>query len=145
MQTPKKPRCSGTMTEAAFRAFVVAALRQKTRFWKPISDCLRKARVRRGIYKCAECWKEVTASISWIYKSGKKKGQKKKIKNIVIDHIKPIVDPAVGFTTFDSFIENAFCEEDNLQAICHSCHQIKCAEEKAIATERRRKEKEDNL
>jgi len=33
----EKPRCNGTMTQSAFWSFIRSALRQKSRFWKPIS------------------------------------------------------------------------------------------------------------
>jgi len=70
----------------------------------------------------------------------KEKGRK--VKNTFVDHIKPVVDPAVGFTTWDDYIERMFCEADNLQVLCKACHDAKSEEEKAIAVERRRKEKE---
>lgn len=127
-----KTRCSGLWTEAKYRSFIVNLLRQGTRKWKPISDCIKKARIRRGIYLCAECKEEVPASISV---NGKRK------KNIIVDHEPPVVDPEVGFTTYDEFIEKLFCEEDSLQALCLRCHDEKTKEERKIADERRRREK----
>lgn len=139
--TTNKPRCSWTMTEAQFRSFIISRLRQKTRWWKPVWEIIRKARTRRGFYKCNVCKQEVPATIKGIYKTGKKKGKPKKIKNILADHIEPIIDPVVGFVDFNSFIERAFCEEDNLQAICYKCHTKKTNEERRIWAERRAKEK----
>ena len=78
---------------------------------------------------CNVCKKEVPSSIKWVYKTGKKAWKPKKIKNILADHITPIIDPVVWWQGWDSFIENAFCEEDNLQAICYECHSKKTAEE----------------
>lgn len=49
-----------------------------------------------------------------------------------VDHIKPVVDPKKGFTTWDEFIDRLFCERKNLQAICLECHKVKTAEEKEI-------------
>lgn len=69
-------------------------------------------------------------------------GSRKRVKNIIVDHIKPVIDPAVGFTTWDSFIEGLFCEKDNLQALCRTCHKAKTQEEIEIAKSRRAKEKE---
>ena len=38
-----KPRNAGTMTESAFWSFIRSALRQKSRWWKPITECKLKA------------------------------------------------------------------------------------------------------
>ena len=56
--------------------------------------------------------------------------------------VEPITDPAVGFTNWHDYVENMFCEVDNLQVLCLACHKIKCQEETDIATARKRMEKE---
>jgi 5-methylcytosine-specific restriction endonuclease McrA len=53
---------------------------------------------------------------------------RKRVKNIVVDHIKPVV-PVEGWVSWDDCIENMFSEEDNLQALCSHCHKIKSGEE----------------
>ena len=50
-----------------------------------------------------------------------------------VDHEPPVVDPRTGFTTWDSFINNLFCEEDKLQVLCKACHDEKSKEERLIA------------
>lgn len=130
-------RCGGQWTEARFNSFIKSLLRSGTVRWGPIQQCLKDARVRRGYYLCSCCGKEVTATKLTTLKNGKEK----RVKNIVVDHIQPIIDPAIGFTNWDDVIERMFCESDNLAAICHDCHSTKCAEEAAIAKERRAKEK----
>ena len=47
-----------------------------------------------------------------------------------VDHIKPVVDPVQGFQTWDLFINNLYCESENLQAICKPCHKEKTLKEK---------------
>lgn len=123
------------MTEAAFTAFIKNQLRGGTRKWGPMHDCLSKARISRGLYRCDGCGSEVPATTTV-------EGSRKRTKNIIVDHIKPVIDPAVGFTTWDSFIEGLFCEMNNLQALCLQCHTEKTNEERAIAKDRRAKEKE---
>ncbi|AUR96960.1 hypothetical protein NVP1253O_27 [Vibrio phage 1.253.O._10N.286.45.B12] len=127
-----KTRCGGRWTEARFNSFIKGALRGATRKWAPIQDCLKNARTRRGFYLCAECKQEVPATV--------KVGTKRK-KNAIVDHIVPIVDPAVGFTNWHDCVERMFCEEDNLQVMCLDCHLVKCQEEKDIEKARKAGEK----
>ena len=91
------------------------------------------------MYSCAACKKQMGATAWRVYKSGKKKGKPRKIKNIVADHIEPVVDPHVGFQGWDVYIKRMFIEI-GWQAICLGCHKIKSAEESAIAAKRRKNE-----
>jgi 5-methylcytosine-specific restriction endonuclease McrA len=59
-------------------------------------------------------------------------------KEVQIDHISAIIDPTEGFTSWDSVINNMFCEADNLQCLCVGCHKIKTASEKQLAKERKK-------
>lgn len=127
-----KTRCSGKWTEARYRSFIKGALRQATMKWAPIQECLANARTRRGFYRCNLCKEEVPAT---------EKVGRKRIKNIVVDHIEPIIDPAVGWVSWDDTVERMFSELDNLQAICKACHDVKSQEEKDIAKKRRAQER----
>ena len=131
-----KVRCNNQWTEARYTTFVKNLIRSGSRKWGPTQLCIKKARVERGIYLCANCHEHVPATIVV-------EGLKGRTKNILVDHIAPVIDPHVGFTTWDSYIAGIFCEEDNLQIICRACHLVKTKEETDIATERRRREKED--
>lgn len=130
-----KTRCGGRFTEARFNSFIKSLLRQGTRRWAPIADVKKKGRTRRGFYHCDGCQKEVPATI---IVNGKR------TNNAVVDHIFPVVPPETGFTTWDDVIERLFCEEEDLQLLCHDCHTTKSMEERAIAKQRRAKEKESN-
>lgn len=127
-------RCSGKWTEAYFRNFVKNQIRSATRKWKPIQDCKKAAKVGYGEYQC-ECCKEVVPPTIFDSDKGKR------VTNVFVDHINPIIDPNVGFTTWDDFIEGTFCEADNLQLLCGKCHKAKSQEEIEVAKERRAKEK----
>ena len=127
-----KTRCSGKWTEAKFRSFIKNNLRRASIKWAPIQEVLSEARTKRGFYHCDGCNQEVPASI---------KIDGVRHKNIYVDHIEPIVDPAVGFTTWDCVIDRMFCEKDNLQALCKACHDAKTQEENQVAKERRAQEK----
>lgn len=116
-----KPRSSGNWTEGRYRSFITSVLRNGSRRWAPIHLTKKKARVARGLYKCAACNNSVPTT---------KVVKGKRINNVFVDHIKPVVDPVKGFTTWDDFIERLFCEEDNLQLLCRSCHDNKTEKEK---------------
>lgn len=116
--TPKT-RNAGTMSESAFWGFIRSALRQKSRWWKPITEC--KAKARRAYtgplkrqkyeYQCNSCGK-------WFPE-----------KQINVDHI-------VGAGSLNcaedlpGFVERLFCEQDNLQVLCTDCHDKKTQSEK---------------
>lgn len=132
----EKTRNGGQWTEAKYKSFVKNQLRSATRKWPPISQCSKDARVARGMYRCACCQEDVPATI---------KNGRKREKNIFVDHIQPIVDPHIGWTTWDDVIERMFCEADNLQLLCKKCHDEKTAEERTIANNRRKSEKEQSI
>ena len=127
-----KPRCGGEWTEARYNSFVKSSLRQATRRWAPIQHAKKDSWVYRGFYKCASCEAVVPLTLKIDGKSH---------KNVIVDHIKPIIDPAVGFTTWDECIERMFSEKDNLQVLCKACHDVKSNEEKQIAKTRRTNER----
>ena len=109
-----KTRNSGTMTESAFWSFIRSALRQKSRWWKPISECKLKAKRKyKGTnkrqkfeYQCKKCKQ-------WFAE-----------KNINVDHIKPAGSLNCA-EDLPGFINRLFCEIDNLQVLCEPCHNVK--------------------
>ena len=126
---------NGQWTPARFKSFIVGQLRSATQRWGPKQKCIQRAKVGHGLYKC-ECCGEVGPPTL-----PPPAGKKRRIKNIVADHISPIVDPEIGFTTYDDWITRAFIELEGLQALCHKCHTEKSNEEKSIAKARRSKSK----
>lgn len=131
-----KTRNGNTWTEAKYRSFIRGNLRRVTMRWGPIANCLKAARTSRGIYLCAGCGREVEATV---------KVNGRRVKNVHVDHIIPIVDPNVGFVSWDELINRMFTEADNLQCLCGECHKIKTDEEKAVAKARRDKLKVEDF
>lgn len=127
-----KPRNSGQWTEGRYRSFITSILRSGSRRWGPIHSTKKKARVSRGKYKCAACNKTVGAS---------KVIKGKRVSNVFVDHIEPVV-PTSGFDTWDGFIGRLFCEEDNLQVLCRSCHDNKTRRE---TTQRKKNDRDPSL
>jgi 5-methylcytosine-specific restriction endonuclease McrA len=114
-----RPRNAGTMTESGFWTYIRSALRQKSRFWKPITECKLKAkRAYKGPnkrqkfeYQCNKCKK-------WFPE-----------KQINVDHIVP-TGSLKSAQDLPRFVETLFCETDNLQVLCEKCHDAKTKSEK---------------
>ena len=114
-----KSRNAGTMTESAFWSFIRSALRQKSRWWKPITECkLQAKRAYKGTnkrqkfeYKCASC-------NNWFPE-----------KQINVDHIKPAGSLNCA-QDLPGFVDRLFCEQENLQVLCEKCHDVKTKSEK---------------
>jgi len=109
-----KVRNAGTMTESQFWSFIRSGLRQKSRWWKPITECKMKARRaykgpnkrQKFEYQCALCQ-------NWFAE-----------KNINVDHISP-AGSLNSAQDLPGFVERLFCEQDNLQVLCTACHDVK--------------------
>lgn len=116
----ERPRNAGTMTESAFWSFIRSTLRQKSRWWKPITQCkLNSRRVYKGPnkrqkfeYQCNECK-------NWYPE-----------KSINVDHIIPAGTLKTA-ADLPGFVERLFCEIDGLQVLCSKCHDKKTAHEKS--------------
>ena len=116
-----KTRNAGTMTESAFWSFIRSSLRQKSRWWKPITECKMKSRRmykgplkrQKFEYQCKEC-------SNWFPD-----------KKINVDHKIPV--GALNCSAdLAGFVERLFCEEQNLQCLCSDCHDIKTKKEKEL-------------
>lgn len=95
------------MKEFNFKLWMVWQLRRASYRWPGRSKGFAQYRVERGVYKCNSC-KDHFGS-----------------KEVQLDHITPIVDPSVGFTTWDEYISRMFCGPEGLQVLCKPCHKIK--------------------
>jgi 5-methylcytosine-specific restriction endonuclease McrA len=109
-----KTRNHGSMTESAFWSFIRSSLRQKSRWWKPILECKKAARIpykgenkrMKWLYKCAEC------------------GEYFPEKRISVDHIQAI-GSLKSASDLPLFVERLFCEIDGLQVLHDDCHDKK--------------------
>ena len=114
-----KTRNACTMTESAFWSFIRSGLRQKSRWWKPITECKMKARRpykgpnkrQKFEYLCNSCK-------TWFPD-----------KQINVDHIVGAGSLNCG-QDLPGFVDRLFCEQDNLQVLCTTCHDHKTKLEK---------------
>lgn len=110
----EKPYNNGTMTNAGFWGMIRSALRQKSRWWKPIAEVKKEARRKyngpnkrqKWEYKCKHC-------NEWFMD-----------KNVQVDHI---IEAGTLKSKEDvgDFIERLFCESEGFQVLCKPCHKIK--------------------
>jgi len=115
----EKTRNAGTLTESAFWSFIRSGLRQKSRFWKPITQCKMAARrAYKGPLKRQKFEYQCNVCSKWFPE-----------KKINIDHIIPAGSLRCA-NDLPGFVERRFCEVDNLQVLCQDCHDIKTKEEK---------------
>lgn len=114
-----KPRNAGTMTESAFWSFIRSALRQKSRWWKPITECKLKAkRTYKGPNKRQKFEYQCKSCNNWFPE-----------KQINVDHIIPAGSLNCA-EDLAGFVDRLFCEQENLQILCTQCHNIKTQNEK---------------
>jgi 5-methylcytosine-specific restriction endonuclease McrA len=117
--TSVKTRNSKTMTESAFWSFIRSGLRQKSRWWKPITECKLKAkRVYKGPNKRQRFEYQCNTCKLWFAE-----------KHINVDHIQPAGSLNCA-QDLPGFVERLFCEIDNLQCLCTDCHDKKTKLEK---------------
>ena len=120
---------AGKWTESRMHSFIKSALRSASQRWPPKYTSLNEAKQGKKInsktgrlaehYLCSECGGEFPA------------------KDVQVDHIEPVIDPIIGFVTWDEVIRRMFCEKDGYQILCKPCHSIKTNAEKRLAKERR--------
>jgi hypothetical protein len=89
--------------------------------WPPRNNAKKEARVDRGMYLCNLCQKEVPVTV---------KLKDKRVNNVTVDHIDPVVNPKTGFNTWEEYVTRLFVEEEALQVLCKKCHDTKTKEER---------------
>lgn len=112
-------RADKTMSESEFWSFIRSSLRRRSMFWKPMSIAKNKARRpytggdarTKWEYQCAIC-------NDWF-----------KGKDTHIDHIIPVGSLTDG-EHLKEFVENLFCDSENLRVLCKPCHKIITKEQK---------------
>lgn len=87
--------------------FIKSLLRRGTFHWRARTEAMTAARVERGKYLCSEC-KDLFGP-----------------KEIILDHIDPVVDPKVGFVDFDVYVKRMFPPAEGFQVLCIQCSSVK--------------------
>lgn len=123
-------------TLGRLKSFITSTLRGGFRRYPPKYEVLKEAFVDKRVnektkrisahYKCNSCNKVFPT------------------KEVQVDHLLPIVDPLVGFTSWDDFIANLFCDKNNLQVLCKPCHEIKTKTENSLRKKKNDSSKKNN-
>lgn len=108
-----------TQLEKDLRRFIIPVLRRASLRWTPRNEALKLARIERGLYKCASC------------------GETFKPKEIVVDHIDPVVPIEGDDYDWHTFITRLFVSADKLQVLCTTCHDVKSMMEDNLRNQRR--------
>jgi len=119
---------NGQWTQSRFNSFIKSALRSASGRWPPKYKAIQEAftesktNAKTGRtakhYRCNVCRNDYP------------------VKDIQVDHLEPVIDPAKGFTSWDEVIRRMFCESDGFQILCKPCHTIKTNAEKQQTKER---------
>lgn len=113
-----------TEYEKKLKRFLIPVLRRATYRWQDRNEAFKAARVDRGMYQCNSC-KEVFHS-----------------KDVVIDHIQPVVSIEDGFTDWTEYVKRMFPEKEGFQILCNPCHDTKTLIEDNLRTAARQERKE---
>jgi len=118
-----KTRNSGTLSESEFWSFIRSALRQKSRWWKPVSDCKQKVkRPYKGPNKRQKVEYQCNYCKNWFPD-----------KEVNVDHITP-AGTLTCANDLPGFVERLFVEVEGLQVLCTTCHNKKTKQEKNAKT-----------
>lgn len=117
----KKAKSYSEWSPARKKAFIISVLRGGSRRYPPKYETLNEAKTEKKIntasgrvaqhFMCNQCKKDFPQKL------------------VEVDHIQPVVGIS-GFTTWDNFIQGLYCDRNNLQVLCKTCHAIKTKKEK---------------
>jgi hypothetical protein len=105
------------------KAFLIPKLRNASRYWRAKNEARKLARVvvEDGQYKNGNIRYKTKFKCNICH-------QLFEANQTNIDHTNPVVG-IEGFTNWDDYINNMFCEVDNLTCLCHKCHDFKTESE----------------
>ena len=135
VQKEQLVRAGGTMTESQYLAWIRSALRSKSLKWPPRNEAIKRARrsyngpnkLQKWECQCAICK-------GWF-----------KLKEIAVDHYPVAAGSILSVADISKFVENLYCEVENLRVLCNPCHDIHTlAEKNGITFEQAKFEKKVN-
>ena len=136
------------MMDSKTKSRLISAARKISR-WHPARQTVKKKqKVDKALFECSICGKycyEGKSGTGFITYKHKYSDKEVSQEYLAIDHINPIIDPKLGWTNWDDFLNRLFCDESNLQGICtETCHKAKTMLEREIRNKHKKK-KEKNV
>lgn len=107
-------RCNGTMTESQFLAWIRSALRSKSLRWLPRASALEAARIPYTGENKRQKWSYMCAICKELFNG----------KEVVVDHYPKEAGSILSIEDIGEFINNLYCEKDNLRVLCTTCHDV---------------------
>jgi hypothetical protein len=122
----------------------MSALRKLTKQWPPILRAKRKTKIGPELHKCPLCaqivytGKRSIDSIQVEYPTAV-------IGRMDVDHIEPVVavEDSGKDKDWNKIIVRMFCDDENIQSICSTCHKEKSMAERSGRTLARRENKKE--
>lgn len=116
----ERTHAGGTWTKARYWTFIRSALRKAWSKYPVKYQVLQEARRPSQLDD---------KRTKWQYQCNNCKGWFK-TKEVQVDHIES-AGSLKDYDDLPSFVSRLFCEKDNLQVLCHSCHKVKTQEERS--------------
>ena len=109
-------------SDAKFKGFIISALRGAFRRYPPKQQCIDNAFtcIKKNPKTGRMCKHHLCVKCKVDFPR----------KEVVADHIKPIVDTRQGFLDFNTWIERGFVALRGFQCLCKTCHNKKTARER---------------
>lgn len=128
-------RCSGTMTESQYLAWIRSALRSKWLRWQPRNDTIKAARRPYNGPNKLQKWEVMCAiCLGWFLS-----------KQIEVDHYPEDAGSILSVNDIGPFVGRLYCETTNLRAVCKPCHAVyTLSQASGISMEEARLEKRVN-
>jgi hypothetical protein len=128
-------RCSNTMTEAQYLAWIRSALRSKWLKWPPRAAAINAARRPYRGPNARQLWEVRCALCEKWYK----------LKEIEVDHFPHNAGSILSVDDIGQFVNRLYCETTNLRVLCVPCHKTyTLSQSKGISMEEAALEKRVN-
>jgi hypothetical protein len=108
-----KTRAGNTLTESEFWQMIRSSLRNRTRFWGPKLEALKRARRPSQSSNRRLKW-EFCCSKCGVWHPQ---------KNVEVHHLEP-AGTLRSSDDLKDFVDKLFCEVDKLSVICKPCHKL---------------------
>lgn len=92
-------------------------------YWPARNQARKAAKVGPNKYICAMC-SEING-----------------VKETILDHIEPIVEPKTGFVDWNTYIARAFPQAEGFQVLCKNCANSKTAIENELRKQYKKNDK----